>query len=324
MIRRTRIRRSSLSLDIGAILLLLSVIVAFSFVGPFRATVSAQSSGKKVVIITHRETNLYKQTRESITTTLEKGPEKVLLKTIEYSGEDTIDAVKREDPDLIITLGTAMTKTISTAFPDVPVVFSAVLKPVKEGLDAPNVTGSLLNIPIKVQFELLQQVVPNLKTIGVLYNPDLNEDTIKEARTIAAKMKLDLNSRAVRDYREFSTLLTDWLTTIDAFWFIADDVICQVATIKHLMLQTLTMRKPAMGISAAFVQSGALCALSCDYADVGIQAGEIAIRVLQGESPTSIPPTEARKTLLYLNLTSAKSLGIVLPDSVVASAAGTF
>lgn len=287
-------------------------------------TISPAAEKKKVAVITVKESTVYSDSLKGLKLALAEGKVAVDLQEFDLLKEDTLAAVRTLQPDLIVTFGTSATKKLAQEIKTTPIVFASVLGPVKSGLDAPNVTGSLLNIPIEQQFKKFLNLVPTLKKIGVLYNPELNAAFVAEAQQVAAGMNLQLVTRPIKDYREIIPSLNQWLGQIDGFWFIADDVVCQPANVKHLLLQTLKLRKPVMGISPAFVQTGALLSLSCDYEDIGRQAGEICLRVLQGTKPADIPPTSPRQVKLHLNLNSAKTLGVTLSPEVIKSAAGVF
>jgi putative ABC transport system substrate-binding protein len=72
------------------------------------------------------------------------------------------------------------------------------------------------------------------------------------------------------------------------------------------------------------VQRGALGAVGDDPDDKGRQAGTLAARILRGEKPGDIKPEMVRKRLLHLNRTTARAIGITLPDGLVKRAAKVF
>jgi putative ABC transport system substrate-binding protein len=78
-----------------------------------------------------------------------------------------------------------------------------------------------------------------------------------------------------------------------------------------------------MGISP-FVRSGALLALSCDNADIGRQAGELAVKILNGARPTDLPITVPEKIRLAINLKTAKRIGLNIPSQIVDKADEVF
>ncbi len=111
---------------------------------------------------------------------------------------------------------------------------------------------------------------------------------------------------------------------IDALWLIPDLVVCQPTVIGHILRSSLKHKIPVMGVSQSYVKAGALLALSCDYEDIGRQSGEIALRILNGESLVDIPVSVARKTKLYLNLAVAERLRIKIPRDIIKRAEEVF
>ena len=95
--------------------------------------------------------------------------------------------IKQQRPTLILTLGSAVTAWIHRQVQDVPVVFCMVLNPVASGFvqslqsSGNNLTGASLDIPVGRQFETLKVVVPSIKKVGVLYNPQETGEVVSAA-----------------------------------------------------------------------------------------------------------------------------------------------
>ncbi len=79
-----------------------------------------------------------------------------------------------------------------------------------------------------------------------------------------------------------------------------------------------------MGYAAYVVKKGALLGLSCDYEDIGRQAGELSVEILKGEKPSNLPITVPKKILLSINIRAAKRIGITVPPRVVKEAYEVF
>ena len=77
---------------------------------------------------------------------------------------------------------------------------------------------------------------------------------------------------------------------------------------------------PVFASDTTSVERGALAALGFDYYKLGRLTGEMAIRILQGESPGAIPVGTLDTQDLYLNRTSAAAMGVTLPDALLETA----
>lgn len=246
----------------------------------------------------------------------------------EGKGATILADIQPRRPALIVTLGSAATAFIHAQVQDVPVVFCMVLNPVASGLvqslqsSGNNLTGASLDIPAELQFETLKAVVPSVKRVGVLYNPQETGAVISAVEPIAARMGLELIAMPVRSAEQLQETLDQHKKQLDALWSVADStVFASDRAIEFLLRKTLEYKLPFMGLSAGFVKAGALLALAVDeYADVGAQCGEQAAYVLAGRAPTSLSITTPRKVRLYLNSTVAKAIGVAIPPRTMEGA----
>ena len=228
--------------------------------------------------------------------------------------------IKQQRPTLVLTLGSAATAVIRKQVREVPVVFCMVLNPVASGLvhslqsSGNNLTGASLDIPVRLQFDTLKAVVPSVKRVGVLYNPQETGEVVSTAAQVAAERGLELVMLPIRSADKLQEVLDTHKKKLDALWAVADStVFASDRAIEFLLRKTLEYRLPFMGLSPGFVKAGALFALSVDYTDVGTQCGEQAVHILAGRTPRSLPITTPRKVTLYLNLNVAKAIGVAIP-----------
>ena len=241
-----------------------------------------------------------------------------------------IDSIKVKAPALILALGSAATTAVQKEFPNIPIVFCMVLNPVASGFiksihaSGNNLTGASLDIPVETQFRELLSVLPRVKRIGVIYNLEENREVINEASLIAKGMGLELVTAVVGSEKAVPDALDDLIKKVDALWSVSDNIVFTPQSIQYVLLTTLRNEMPFMGISPSYVKAGALMALSCDYKDVGRQAGEVANRVIAGEQPNNIPITAPRRVYLSLNSIAAEQIRITIPSDVTARAKEIF
>jgi putative ABC transport system substrate-binding protein len=155
----------------------------------------------------------------------------------------------------------------------------------------------------------------------VLYAPAETGAVVAAAEIAAAKHGLSLTARSVEGVRNPVDSIGALASEVDVLWGLADSHVFTPQTTGPLILATLRRHLPLIGLSAAHVRAGALAALSCDYADVGRQTGELVARVLRGEAPGDVPVSAPRTVSLAINLRSAEHLGVAIPSDVRADAA---
>ncbi len=277
-----------------------------------------------IPVVFPSEAMAYKKAWTGFQTYFDKN--RVILKSTEYNmmtqkSETIFTQIINSNPDLVVTMGTETSIRAREKIINIPLVFSMVLDPFGIGLKTNNLTGASLDIPMKRQFDNLKEIAPEVKKIGVIFNPQENGKIIAEAKKIANSLNLLLITFPVNSAREIPKIEN---MEIDALFMVPDNIVCKQAIISHILLSCLKLKIPVIGISPAFAKAGALFALSCDYEDIGYQTGEIALTILNGESPANIPITEPRKTDLYVNLAVAKRLGIEIPDKVLKKAKQVF
>jgi len=95
-------------------------------------------------------------------------------------------------------------------------------------------------------------------------------------------------------------------------------------SVEYLLLESLRKRFPVVGLSRLYTKAGALLSFDCDYKDLGRQAGEIALRILDGENPADIQPQRPGKIKFSLNLLTAERLGIKIPSVIITEASEVF
>ncbi len=232
-------------------------------------------------------------------------------------------AVKKSGARLVLTLGTLATDAAVKEIPDIPIVACMVLR--TDGLKkSPNVTGVGLEFSLEVQTSWLQVLVPTAKNVGVLYSPDENKMRIEAAGRIMQNMGLKLVAQEVRSSQDVPAALEGLAKKVDILWGLADSVAMTPQTAKNVLPFSVRNNIPVIGPSPTWVKAGALYALEWDYADMGAQAGDMAVKVLKGAPPAMIPTASPRKVYYALNLTTAQQMKITFSDQLVRGARHTF
>jgi putative tryptophan/tyrosine transport system substrate-binding protein len=276
-----------------------------------------------IVVLKSREIQAYEIALKSFRNTLrEKGDDpaigEYLLPEGNQEREGLLADIRRQKPRLIVALGSAATSHVSKAVRDLPVVFCMVLNPVASGFirsmnaSGNNLTGASLDIPAHVQFEALRSIVPHVRRVGVIYNPQETESVVQQAKAAAKGIGLDLVSIAIPSKEKVPDALETLDRSIDALWSVADSTLFSSGSTEFILLHTLRNKIPFMGLSPAFVKAGALMALAADYEEVGVQCGGQAKKVLMGDQPSTIPVTRPQRVTLHVNLKTADIIGLTI------------
>lgn len=237
------------------------------------------------------------------------------------------------EPDLIYCVGSTSTGVMLSAMHhlDVPIVFAAVTDPVSlelcdaDGVQQQEITGVSDPVQPEEQLRLIQQLLPKAKRIGIIYSrEEVNSiATIESYRSIAAEYGMGLVLKSVQAMNEVAPAFDELIGQVDCLLNIQDNLV--TTQLSGMILKAMEVDIPVFGCDEYQAQEGCLAALGTDYQAMGKEAAKMAIRVLSGESKASqIPFAHAISDNLYLNLETAKQLGIEIPDKLLEEAEETY
>ncbi|WP_447977921.1 ABC transporter substrate-binding protein [Candidatus Nitrospira bockiana] len=230
--------------------------------------------------------------------------------------------VRASDAALVVAVGLKAALAAKLEIVDVPVIYCMVLDPEKYDLRAPNLTGISLQVPVERQFTAMHQLLPKLKRVGVLYDPDKTGTVVEEARKTAGRLGFELVERQIRSEKDLPSALRGLLAKVDVLWLVPDSTVLTEESLRFVLNTTLDRNVPVVGFSSEFVRNGALAGLSISPEDIGRQAAVMAKKFLSAShnafaAANTVPPDRIR---LAVNLKTAKYLGLTVPQELVARA----
>ena len=240
------------------------------------------------------------------------------------SGEQTIcgtiaEKFVNDKKDLIYTIATSAAQAVAGQTSDIPIVGSAITDYVEAGLvnsnDAPggNVTGSSDMNPIDQQLDLMLQLVPDAKTVGVFYSAD-EDNSILQAALFTEKAEakgLKVEKFTISSSNEIQTVVQSMEGKIDACYIPTDNKLAAgMATVGMIANE---IKLPVIPGESNMVNEGGLATYGLDYYQLGYLAGEMAVDILKnGKNPAEMPIQflPADKCELTVNEETAKAIGI--------------
>jgi putative tryptophan/tyrosine transport system substrate-binding protein len=257
---------------------------------------------------------------------------------IEYRwAEGRIDRLPALAADLVhrqVTVITATTTPASlaarAATTTIPIVFETSADPVKLGLVASlnrpggNVTGvtqtNAETTPKRLQ--LLHELLPSARVMALLVNPtdSVLAETATNAVVAAARtLGLELHVLNAGTERDFDAVFTK-LPQLSAGGLVIGADVLFTSHIEQLAALTVRHAVPAAYQWRQFAAAGGLLSYGSDVTDAYRLAGIYVGRILKGEKPADLPVQQATKVELYINLKTAKALGISVPIPVLGRA----
>jgi putative ABC transport system substrate-binding protein len=199
---------------------------------------------------------------------------------------------------------------------DIPIVYMMILDPSKHNLNAPNMTGTLLEIPAERQFKILRSFLPNLRRLGMLTNSGASQSKLKDTAAQANAHSFQLQEFSVDSEKEVPQQLRALLGSADALLLVPDSTVLTTESIGYILETSLARRVPVIGFSPEFTRLGALLSLSVAYGEVGRETGVLAKRILDGDRKLPAKPIPVERLKVTVNLKTARFLGIEFPKEV--------
>jgi ABC-type uncharacterized transport system substrate-binding protein len=278
------------------------------------ASLAAEPS-KLVVVVRTSDLGPYAEVQKAFIEAL--GPQPVVVIDLQASDGRARAKAALGAAALVFSLGPGAAQLVQEVKPAAPMLYALVPNAAKLGL--PRDTGVPLFVSARRQVRGLKVVLPGLKTLGLVYNPAMNEQSARELEAAAKSEGVTLVSLTVNDRSGVAAAVKGMIGKADALWLLPDTVVTTSETFRFMVNQSLTNKLPLVGFSATMAKAGALVAFEADYAEVGKCAAAAAQKALEGH-PTH-PDTEG---LMYLNSKTAEIMGLNLSPSAKALATTVF
>lgn len=231
-----------------------------------------------------------------------------------------------DNPDAIVAIATPSAQAVVAATKTVPVVFSAVTDPVAAKLVASwapsgnNVTGVSDLLALDKQIDLIKQVVPGAKRVGMVYNPGEANSVVvvKELKELLAKQGMTLVEASAPRSVDVGSAARSLIGKVDVVYTNTDNNV--VSAYEALVKVGQEAKLPLVASDTDSVKRGAIAALGINYRDLGEQTGRMVARILKGDKPGDIQPETSTKLELFVNPGAAEKQGVKLSEALIKSA----
>ena len=226
--------------------------------------------------------------------------------------------------DLIFPSGTASALAARKITSDVPIVFASVGDPVGSGLatnlrrPGGNVTG-VTNLSTELytkRLDLLRQILPGMRRVGFLYNPDNDSDALglRQFESDCGKLQFTSIRAPVRKAEDVATAFNT-LQRDKAQGLIVSVTIASMR--KSIAELTAKHHLPAIFGQSEFAEAGGLIAYYVNLVDQYRRAATYADKIFKGAKAGDLPIEQPLKFETVINLKTAKALGIKIPDTIM-------
>lgn len=229
-----------------------------------------------------------------------------------------------ENVDMMVAIATPSATACFAAAEDkdIPVIFTAITDPVGAKLDSGNITGTSDVLPVAGQLQLIRDLQPNATTVGIVYttSEDNSIYSIGVYEELAADYGFTIETVGVAEQAEVTQAVDTLISRgVNCISNLTDNTV--VGVLPAILEKTNEAGIPVYGSEVEQVKLGCVAGAGLDYIKLGIQTGQMAAKILKGETTCQDTPYEIIENFdLYINPESLGAMGIVVPESVSSSA----
>jgi putative tryptophan/tyrosine transport system substrate-binding protein len=227
-------------------------------------------------------------------------------------------------PEVIVPSTNQVTRIVQQETRTIPVVFAFVGDPVGSGFVASlarpgrNITGfaNFENSIGSKWLELLEELAPQARRVGFIFDPDAapNVGFFHAAESAAEPLAIWLAAMAVRDANDIEQDVTAFASEPDGGLIVAPHAVT-LGNRSLIIELAARYRLPAVYSDRYFAESGGLASFGNNTADLFRRAASYIDLILKGAKPADLPVQLPTKFELIVNLKTAKSLGLTIPES---------
>lgn len=238
-----------------------------------------------------------------------------------------------QNVDLICAIATPSAAAAYNAARDtgIPVVYTAISDPAEAGLitedgkNVGNITGSSDKLPVTEQLQMIRDILPDAKKIGIIYTTsEANSiSSIETYKKEAGSYGFEIVDTGINTIADVDLAAADLVEKVDCICNLTDNTVVQA--LQNVLDKANAKKIPVFGSEIEQVKSGCLASVGIDYFEVGRQTGIMAAKILKGEATAEDTPyIQATKSDLYINTAAADKIGLKLDETYVEKAAEKF
>jgi putative ABC transport system substrate-binding protein len=235
----------------------------------------------------------------------------------------------QQNVDVIVTIGTPAGFAAKQATSKIPIVFGAMSDPVGVGLvrslarPGGNATGNSLMSPelSAKRLEILRALVPKTSRFAILWdssNPGMAQ-RVRETEIAADQSHILLHTVGPRNLEELEAAFAELLDPRPDALLVTTEAFTRLHRTRIIDFAKLN-KIPAMFEDSSYVEAGGLMSYGPDYEEVFRTAAVLVSKILRGANPADLPIEQPTKFQLFINLRTARALGIEIPPNLLVMA----
>lgn len=240
--------------------------------------------------------------------------------------------IASDAPDLIVAIATPCAQASAKAYDkapqlaNTPMLFTAITDPLAAGLvkdymhPGPNITGVSNQMPMEKHLEMIRRFLPQLKSLGVMYNSgEVNSvSNVKRLREAAEKMGITVLDGPVTNSAGVHQTAQSLVGKVDALYVPTDNTV--VSALEGVIKVCERTKLPLFSADTDSVKRGAIAAMGFDYYQHGKQTGAMARKILAGAKPEALPVEFQKDLAFHVNPAAGERMGLTIDKAILDSA----
>jgi putative tryptophan/tyrosine transport system substrate-binding protein len=314
-------------------------LLASAWLAAALAAPACAAAVKKVDIITMTDTPQLLEVRDGVLQGLKDhgyvdgGNMKVDFKSAQGNFGTAQQIIRQfigDQPDVIVTITTPTSEAAAAATKDIPIIFSTVTDPLKAKLvprlrdPGGNISGISDLVPTARQLDVIKEIVPKLKRLGLVYDPSLPNAvaTAESIKAEAPKMGFTTVDSPAMGLNNVPAAGQALVGKVDAIFVPNDTTV--YAAFESLVKVCQEAKLPLFTAERRSVQRGAVATVGFDFKQIGVKTADMVDKVLKGTKPGDMD-VEFMENVpnslgLYINKSSAEKMGVAIAPELLAKA----
>ncbi|TPR37014.1 tryptophan ABC transporter substrate-binding protein [Apilactobacillus micheneri] len=231
-----------------------------------------------------------------------------------------------ENVDLSIGIATPSAQVLANTVKNRPLVLGAITDPKSAGLvdsnqkTGRNTTGVSDLPPMKQQIDLIKQIMPHMKTLGVIYTSSDDSATSQYQRftQLCKQEGIRVKGYSIANTNDLNQVATQMVQNVDAVYVPNDNTVA--SAIQTLVAVANKRNVPIFPTASNVVKNGGLATYGLNQFKLGVETGKVTAQILKGKNASNMPIKTLSRGDLAINLNQAKKLGIHIPQSLIQKA----
>ncbi|MBW2702307.1 MAG: hypothetical protein JRF33_15920 [Deltaproteobacteria bacterium] len=276
----------------------------------------AETQAAQVVLVESSGSNLYRRAMSGFKKSFAGDSITLRAQGVLANPEKLIKAIRKEQPQVIVTVGLGATRTVVSMIDDIPIVFCMANNPRQHGLQRPNTAGVLLEPAPAAQLQAFARLLPKAKRFGIIYDEKASGDFVRAAKRKAKALNIHIDAIRVESRPQVPKALSRLVSRVDALWLLRDAKVMTRSFFKQTILLQYNRKLPVLAYSEQFVRQGALASFAASYSDQGRMVARLVKAILAGKA-SEVMGIVSPKGHLTINPNAAKQAGLMLPEKLM-------